>query len=188
MKLLRSLLTFGGVCMSFSTSAEELTVGDKFRVVEPRSFVTAFLGHCVQNPGRLDKVGAAATALGYAETPEPFWTMLGPQEVDAHYHSWFVVEGDGAPYFLGISEGQFDSETYQICAVSNPFMEAENAIAVLKEFMELPEANSDETIAGSRTRLWLTPRILDGAYVSANDIGEMGSDGVTLAIGAPKQY
>ena len=171
-----------------SAHADERTVGDMFRAVAPRDFVVAFVGHCVHNPGRLDKVGAAAVALGYADTPEPFWTMFAPQGGDALYHSWFVVEGEGSPYMLGISEAPLDGETYQICAVSNPFLGADVALKELGLLMELGSVVSDETIAGQRTRVWITPDVLEGAFITSNDIGGMGYEGVTLAPAAPKQY
>ena len=168
--------------------AEQLTVGDKFREVQPIAFVHAFLGTCAQNPGRLDKVGAAATALGWAETPEPLRTLLSPQATNAPFQSWFVIEGEGAPVLVGISEGSFKGQTYQFCAVSNPFMDSETALKKLATYVELNTPDSDETVAGQRTRLWLTPSILDGSFLQVSDIGGMGYKGVTLSIAAPKQY
>lgn len=171
-----------------SAQADELTVGDMFRAVEPRAFVIAFVGHCVQNPGRLDKVGSAAEALGYADTPEPFRTMLSPQDGKAPYQSWFVVEGEGSPFLLGISAAPLNGRIYQICAVSNPFMDADSALEEMTTFVELGSAISDETLAGQRARVWLTPSILEGAFITSNDIGGTGYEGVTLALAAPKQY
>ncbi len=114
--------------------------------------------------------------------------MLAPQAGDALYHSWFVVEGEGSPYMLGISEAQLNGVTNQICAVSNPFLSADMVVQELGRLVELGRVISDETIAGQRTRVWLTPDILEGAFITSNDIGGMGYEGVTLAIAAPKQY
>lgn len=174
--------------LAASAQAEERTVGDMFREVEPISMVRAFVGHCVRNPGRLDKVGAIAEAMQYASTPEPFWTLLAPQEYDAPYHSWFVIEGEGSPFLLGISEAPIRNETYQICSVSNPFIEPEVALEALRTLVNIEALVSDETTAGQRIRSWSTNEILEGSFVSATDFSAMGSSGVTLSSAAPKQY
>jgi hypothetical protein len=177
-----------GLLFATPVSAEQATVGDKFREVAPASFVNAFVGHCVHNPGRLDKVGAAAKALEYADTPEPFWTMLAPQDPSASYHSWFVIEGEGSPYLLGISEAPLRGTTYQICAVSNPFLDEKVALNALNKLMALGASSTDETVAGQRYRTWFVPEVLEGAFLSASDIKAMGASGVTLSLAAPKQY
>jgi hypothetical protein len=159
-----------------------------FRDVAPISFVKAFVGHCVHNAGRLDKVGAAAQALEYADTPEPFWTMLAPQEAGAPYHSWFAIEGEGSPFLLGISEAPLNGKTFQMCAVSNPFMDADIALEALQTIVSLGTTLTDETIAGQRYRAWLVPDIVQDAFIAASDIQNMGSTGVTLSIAAPKLY
>ena len=157
---MRSLIILLSLLSGTACRAEGVTVGDMFRAVKPSDLVSAFLGHCVHNPGRLDKVEAAADALGYATTPEPFWTMLSPQAADALYHSWFVIEGEGAPFLLGISEGPFENELYQICAVSNPFLNADDVLESLKKFVQLDDQFADEVIAGQRTRTWIVPKVL----------------------------
>ena len=168
--------------------AQEKTVGDLFRAVEPSDLITAFVGTCVQSPGRLDKVGAFAEAMDYATTPEPYWTMFAPQSASASYHSWMVAEGQGAPYTLGISEAPLRDELYQICVVSNPFMNADDALRELKELVTLSKKIADDETAGNRIQVWMTPSILEGSFISLTDIRAMGVDGMTLSIAAPKQY
>ncbi|MBS0124685.1 hypothetical protein [Thetidibacter halocola] len=168
--------------------AQQRTVGDAFRDVEPSDFANAFIGLCAQNPGRLDKVGSIATAMEWATTPEPFWTMLAPQDPNIPYHSWFATDGEGTPLLLGISEAPMFGKTYQICAVSNPFMGAERALEEVKKFVPLGTPITDESIAGQRIRTWDASALLAGAFLASSDIAGMGAEGVTLSVSAPKQY
>jgi hypothetical protein len=174
--------------MSATANAQERSVAEVFSGVKPNDFVVAFLGHCVQNPGRLDKIGAGAEALGYADAPEPFWTMFAPQNSEAPYHSWFVVKGQGSPYLLGISEAPLYRRTYQICSISNPYLDAESVLRELRRFVELGDPIADDSVAGQRTRVWNTPSVLADAFLTSSDIGGMGYEGVTVSLAAPKQY
>jgi hypothetical protein len=173
-------------CTSVLAGGE--TVGDQFRAVTPQEFANTFVGICVSNPGRLDKVGAIADALELADTPEPFWTLYAPQEAEAPYHSWFAIEGTGAPFVISISEAPFQEQIYQICSVSNPFMNANLALQQLDKFVSLNLSITDETVAGSRYRIWSAADILEGVLISANDSEAIGGEGITLSILAPKQY
>ncbi|GHE98154.1 hypothetical protein GCM10016455_18530 [Aliiroseovarius zhejiangensis] len=158
------------------------------RSVEPKDFISAFLGNCAQNPGRLDKVGAIASTLGYAELPKEYELLLAPQDPQAPFQGWIATDGPGAPFLIGISEGKLRGVTYQFCAVSNPFLDAERAMDILEQHIQLSQPYVDESTAGQRYRAWLVDEVLSGAFLSTTDIGGMGYRGLTLSIAAPKQY
>ena len=183
------LLGFVAVSLLASEGfAQDKTVGDLFRAVEPNDLITAFVGTCVQSPGRLDKVGAFAEAMDYKTTPEPYWTIFGPQNASTPYHSWTVSEGQGAPYLLGVSEAEMRGQIYQMCVVSNPFMDVDDSLRELRKLVKLGEKVADDVTAGSRVQVWMTPSIVEGSFIGVTDIKEMGVDGMSLSIGAPKQY
>lgn len=164
------------------------TLGELARLVEPRAFVNAFVGYCGQNPGRLDIIGQAAEVSGFMPIPDDLEFMIAPASPDAHFAGWLVMEGQGAPFLLGISEADWDGEVYQTCVVANPFMASETTILRLEELMGLKAVLADETEAGQRLRIWDASHVLDGTFISLTDIGALDQGGTTIGISAPKQY
>jgi hypothetical protein len=169
-------------------SAQEGIAQKLFSVVPPSEFVDAFVGLCISNPGRLDKVAATAQVLEYGDLPDDIALMLAPQAPDANFKGWLSLKGIGSPFILGISEGPFNDKTYQFCALSNPYISADAIMPRTIELLALGDQDIDETTAGQRMRSWLVPNIHEDGFLSINDISGMGYAGVTISFSAPRQY
>ena len=167
--------------------AEEGVASRLFGSVPPADFVDAFIGLCVSNPGRIDKVAAAARTLEYADLPEDMALMLSPQAPDANFKGWLSMQGVGSPFLLGTSEGPFKGRIYQFCALSNPYMDSDAIMPRVEALLELGQKFSDDTVAGQRMRGWLIPSIQGDAFLTINDMVGMGYSGVTISISAPKE-
>lgn len=169
-------------------AAQEGLAQKLFSGVAPDKFVDAFIGLCISNPGRLDKVAVTAQALGYTDLPDDVALMLAPQAPDAKFKGWLSIHGVGSPFILGISEGPFREESYQFCALSNPYISAEAIMPRATELLVLGDQYMDETTAGQRMRGWTVPNIQENGFLTINDISGMGYSGVTISFSAPRQY
>ncbi|MEZ5913333.1 MAG: hypothetical protein R3D84_14860 [Paracoccaceae bacterium] len=147
----------------------------------------AFIGTCVQNIGRVDKVAAGARALGYKELEGDMKAMVAPQDPNADYSGWLVAEKDKKPYLVGISQAKLNGEDYSICVIANPYVAIDDVLEEIQNLTTLDSqiANSEE--AGQRYRVWATEGIAARSFVSAVDAPQMGIVGGTISLSAPTE-
>ncbi len=179
---------FADLLLFEPAAAQEGIAQKLFSAVPPDKFVDAFIGSCVSNPGRPDKVAATAQALGYSDLPDDVALMLAPQAPDAKFKGWLSLQGVGSPLMLGISEGPFRKKSFQFCALSNPYISAEAIMPRVKELLAPGDQYMDETTAGQRMRGWQVPNIQVDGFLTISDISGMGYSGATISFSAPRQH
>lgn len=154
--------------------------------VDPQDFVRAFLGNRGQYPGQFDRVKASAKAMGFKDLPQNLRPLMAPQDPNAEFAGFFVADGPGSPYLLGVSRSVVDGKTLVACAVANPYIEAAGVVASLDKLAALGKPIQDETGMGQRIRVWDSGKFSNGSFVSLVDAGPMGMGGATLSILAPE--
>ena len=170
---------------SLGTTLSAQAPSEQARLVRGEDLVKAFVSNCTMNPGRTDKVKAAAKAFGYQPLSGEAAVILSPQAGNAQFSGWAVTDGVGAPYLLGVSKGAIDGKEYEICAASNPYISVDKITNALRSILQLRVAASDEYESGQRYRTWNVSKIADGAQITLMDAQEMVGGGITLSLAAP---
>jgi hypothetical protein len=130
---------------------------------------------------RTDRIEAAARALEFEPIEGDMAGMLAPQEPDANWKAWLVDQAPAPPFFLFISEGDFDGELMKICGVANPYAPEDQVIPYLLRILNLAEPFHTETEAGQRTRIWRTELNDEEAIISVIDATPMNETGLHLS-------
>ena len=180
---LMSLLLLGAILLASPSASQNIS--DRASKVSGEDFVRAFVGNCGLNAGNIDLVIASAKALNFAPLPEQFKPLMAPQDPNAEFSGFLVLDGDGSPYLLGVSRSVSDGKTMEACAVANPYIKTSTVVSALSKIVGLGTADEDESQMGQRYRLWATAKWMAGSYVMLTDAEPMGLDGATLGIVAP---
>ena len=147
----------------------------------------AFVGHCAQNPGRNDKVEAAARQFGYEELEGEEKLMLGPQDPNVKYSGWIVKEEGQPAYLLGVSEGLTNDVPYSNCTVANPNVSMDEVLSSIRSMVTIGNVLQETEGAGQRYRAWQTDTIAARSFLSATDAPKLGISGGTVSLSAPKE-
>ncbi|MEP1558049.1 MAG: hypothetical protein ABJJ90_15105 [Lentilitoribacter sp.] len=115
--------------VSNEVSAQSLS--EASQRVTGEAFVRAFLGHCDQNAGDIERVVSAAKSLGYRDLPDEMKPLIAPQDPYAEFDGFIALKGEGAPFFLGVSKAAFNGKPYVTCALGNPYIETAQVVSAL---------------------------------------------------------
>ena len=160
-------------------------ISEKMKVVPPESFVRTFLGMCAQNPGKYGKIIEIAKSFRFGNIPERMIAGFAPQDPNAEWKGVIVLEGEGAPYFIGVSKGRLNRRVMTTCVIANPFISSRSVTKFLKLFANLSNPLQDRKSAGQRHRVWLTDHWTKNSFISLTDSEPMGISGVTIAFTSP---
>ena len=149
--------------------------------ISPSELANAFVGHCLLNPGRTDKIRAAAQSFDYSELSGADALMLGPQDPSAEFQAWSVGDSPSELYFLAVSEAEIDGVSMSTCTVSNPYTGAQETLAALQELQTIGNAAYEEVQAGQRYRIWETESLASGSYIAIIDALKLGISGGTYS-------
>ena len=141
----------------------------------------AFIGSCLQMLPRTDRIEAAARALAFKPIEGDTAGMLAPQARDAAWKAWLVDQAPAPPFFLFISEGDFEGEKMKICGVSNPYAPEDQVVPHLLRILSLAGPIYTDIEAGQRTRIWRTELNDEEAIVSVVDATPMEETGLHLS-------
>ncbi|WP_146193184.1 hypothetical protein [Maritimibacter sp. 55A14] len=147
----------------------------------------SFVGHCVQNAGRVDKVSAAARVAGWKEVQGDMKAMLAPQDPSAEYSGWLVLEEGKTPFLLGISKADLNGMDYSICVVANPNIEVDEVLTEIRNLASIGKIIDSVEEAGQRYRVWSTEKIAEQSFISAVDAPKMDIRGGTISLSAPTE-
>jgi hypothetical protein len=179
-------LPFASLLLSMACSAASAqSISEKSAKVDGAAFVRAFMGNCGQNIGSIDRVLLAAKALNFAPLPADMIPLMAPQDPKAEFSGFFVTEGDGSPYMLGVSKSIDNGETLETCTLANPYINTASVVNAIGSLIKLGTPDIDESQMGQRFRLWMTDAISKGSIVSLTDAEAMGYGGATLSITSP---
>jgi len=173
------------VLLTLAPATFAQSISEQAAAVSGEDFVRAFLGQCGQNAGYFRRVIEAAEALKLADLPESMRPLVAPQDPRAEFVGFYANTGIGAPYFLGVSKGDFRNRSFITCAVANPYVDASSVASALAQFARVGSPDHDETTMGQRYRVWSVDGWLQEAFISLTDAEPMGHDGATVAISAP---
>jgi hypothetical protein len=148
-------------------------------------FAQAFISHCAQNLPHLERIEAAANAFGYQEIGPEMLQAVGPLAPNSESKGWVVLEGPGAPYLLGTSVGRLDGNTFAVCSVASPDLNAEDVVANLTQFLQLAAPEDDSREAGQRYRVWTILAPGGELVLSVTDAEPMSMPGVTVGAMIP---
>ena len=176
---------FGLALASVVAASLGQSLSERSEAVTGDAFLSAFLGHCAQNAGNIERVSEAAEALGYSALPQMFEPLVAPQNPDAEFEGFLVTEGEGAPYLLGISAATEQGELLHTCSVANPFLPSEQLESAVDHWHEIGDPDEEQVVAGQRYRIWFVNHIADRAFVGIVDATPMGMPGATISITAP---
>jgi hypothetical protein len=151
------------------------------------ALVKEFVGACVQAMPQIDRVEAAANALGWKRLEGDIAKMLQSRENPEANKLWLALRPGMPPYMIGTSRGTFRGKPSAICVVSNPYAPSSAVANDLTSLLHLFSAVHDEVEAGQRMRVWSTR--LDGreGYITLTDASPLNEPGVTLAVMLPER-
>ncbi|HEY9039537.1 MAG TPA: hypothetical protein VIN05_11435 [Roseovarius sp.] len=147
----------------------------------------SFIGHCVQNVGRVDKVASAARSFGWNELEGDMKDMLAPQNPNVDYSGWMVADEGQIPFLLGTSSAVLDGVDYSICVVANPDAPVDDVLSEIRKLMTFGQQIDNVEEAGQRYRVWSTNALAKNSFVSAIDAPKMGIFGGTISLSAPTE-
>ena len=173
------------ICVFVTNSVSAQSLTERSKAASAEGFVRAFLGYCGQEAGRGNKIVSLAKALGLGPLPDEMAALCAPPNPDVRVECFFENEGDGAPYFLGVTFQVIEGQEMTTCTVANPYIETEKVVAALSIFANLNEPDQQETQMGQRVRLWSTEEVAQSSFVVLNDSEPMGNGGATLSLVAP---
>jgi hypothetical protein len=146
-----------------------------------QALVTLFIRTCVESMPNLDRVEAAAKALGWWELDDVTKRMLAPRDPSARFNGW-NVRGSDASYMIGISQGADGNKAISNCVI-NSSASPVPVIAALKSELKLKdplrvgyEGGQGNDFKGARVTYWRT-RVADHNILisSAEPMDEPGT-------------
>ena len=137
----RSIFLCGAILLPSLATAQT----ESERAASGESFVRAFLGNCALNAGNFDRIVTTADALEYSDLPEKLKPLFAPQNSLVEFSGYYIKSGDGAPFFLGVSKGNFKGRLFVNCTISNPYIETAEVVSALQKFADTgdPKSPSD---------------------------------------------
>ncbi|MGC1496887.1 MAG: hypothetical protein WA790_13835 [Sulfitobacter sp.] len=154
---------------------------------EPTELAQAFVGNCVLNAGRNDKIESAASVLGFEELAGEMALMFAPQDPTAKYRGWVAKGNKPELFILGISQSILDGVEMSTCVVGNPQIDSEQVLAALRAIITLEELRYDDSESGQRYRIWGTDDITKNSFISLVDAKKLGIAGGTFSFSAPTE-
>ncbi|WP_458722364.1 hypothetical protein [Shimia sp. W99] len=155
--------------------------------ITPKELAHGFVGHCVQNAGRRDKVEAAARVFGFVELSEDEALMLAPQDPNADYKMWRVGESLPELYFLSVSSTIMDGEPLETCAVANPHTTIDETTKEILQLVDVDRLIFDDEIDGQRQQVWEISLAPGLGHLVVSSAKSMGIAGGSIAISAPRE-
>lgn len=163
--------------------ADEVVVLKESSVIpEIADLAGAFIGTCVQNLPRLDKIRAYARSSGFEPLQEDMLLMLGPIEPGVKTEGWVATTSNGQRYMLGITEGALDGVLHKNCAIA---YKTENAEQLSREIVSLLDAKLDNNLSqsagGQRYRAWRYTNLDESFLLFATDAPRLAPEILTMA-------
>lgn len=154
---------------------------------EARALARAFVGHCVNNIGRNDKVEAAANVFAYDEIFGEKAKMLAPQDPVARYRMWIAKDSEPKLFMLGVSWAMSDGIEISNCVIGNPEIDLEDTLTALRQIISLGELRYDDYSGGQRYRIWGTDNLTQASFIVLSDARKLGIIGGTLSLSSPTE-
>ena len=174
-----TLAIFSGATFGVPASIAQADQG-----TDAQNLARSFVGNCVQNEGRTDKITSAAKTFGWRELSGDMKAMLGPQDPSVEYSGWFVTESETPPYLLGISKGELNGAIYETCSLASPNMNMDSVLLEVEKLLSLGKLIDDSESGGQRYRVWSTDSIADKSFMSVTSAPKMGIAGGTISLSA----
>ncbi|MGB5559672.1 MAG: hypothetical protein WBN04_16890 [Paracoccaceae bacterium] len=176
----------GVMILAAGLSSSAYAAGTSQSMAEAQVFAEAFTGICAQNSGRNDKVAAFARIMKFEELSSEMALAMGPQDSDAEFKGWIVVDETGLKYLLGVSQTRIDGKMLAACTIANPNLNTNDVVENLKGLLSLGEPRMDEEYAGQRTRAWSANGFGDGSSVYLVNAVRPTVEGATVSLRSPK--
>jgi len=154
---------------------------------ESSDLARAFVGHCITNAGRNDKIESSAEVFGYEELSGAKAQMFAPQDPNARFRGWMVKDDLSPLYALGISWSERNGIEMSNCDVANPDLDSEEVLRELQKIITMGNTRFDDDDAGQRYRIWGTDNIAPNSFISLIDAKKLGIDGGTFAFSSPTE-
>ena len=106
---------------------------------------------------------------------------MAPTEPDAKWQAWLVDQAPAPPFFLFISEGEFDGALQKICGVTNPYAPESEVVPYLLYVLGLEDPMHTDVSARQRMRLWQTEVNGESSIITVTDATPMGEVGISLS-------
>ena len=153
----------------------------------PRALARAFVGHCINNIGRNDKVEAAASVFAYDEMVGEDAKMLAPQDPAARYRMWIAKGSEPKLFMLGVSWAMTDGIEVSNCVIGNPEIDLNETLVELRKLVNLGSLQYDDDSGGQRYRIWGTDNLAPASFITLTDARKMGIVGGTLSLSSPSE-
>jgi hypothetical protein len=170
---------FAGALLAVSTSAQTPSL--------EKTFVEAFIGHCILNLPNLEKIRAASRLLGWKPLSGDAAVMLGPLDRGAKAEMWLATEKEmwlatekGDLFLIGISTSAIGTQPTVSCSMAHPKLQQSEMSEELSKNLTL-KFLSDEGEAGKRYRSWTTSANGYNVLVMLTSLRDPNSLGVTVA-------
>jgi hypothetical protein len=142
--------------------------------------VRAFIGTCVDELPRLDKIEAMANSMKWKELTGEDLKAMEPQKQGGVTKGWLADVAGTPPFFLGTSKNKDDKSDVLACSVANPYAPSADVQDSLKRFLNLKEPQAQTSEGGLLTQLWIIDVSGVHLWVTLNDSSPTNDPGVTL--------
>ena len=144
-------------------------------------FVNSFMGYCVLTMPRIDKVDAMSRVNSWEPLSDDMLLAFGPAEPSIDMNGW-IVKGDFNPIFVGIADGNVDSERHRNCSIMSKVTNVEGLaekIVKLVGASQNPRATDIE--AGQRHRIWSYSNLGESYRLLILDAPELAPGVITVS-------
>jgi hypothetical protein len=117
-------------------------------------FAESFMGYCVLNMPRIEKVSAISRVNKWEALNEDMLSALGPVEPGIDMLGW-IIQGEQNPMFIATTDGIIDSERHRNCTIMSKVSDAD---VLSEKIVGIVGANAtprtSEIESGQRYRVW----------------------------------
>jgi hypothetical protein len=146
--------------------------------------VEIFLGQCLNNMPRIDKVESAAKVFNWTKLNKDQAVMVAPADPDVKFDGWYV-RGGVVSYMIGTSLGEWNESDAPTCTVAFSEVSPNKVKSLLVSILKSLKVVDQQVSGGQRIIVWKYLEGTSQGYITLTDASPMDVDAFSLSVISP---
>lgn len=159
---------------------------EKLENTQVNLVVQKFLGICVNNMPRIDKVVASAEMLKWQPLTREQALMVAPADPLTEFSGWYLKDGE-SQFMVGVSESIWKNKPAPSCSIATADVPPLEVKTALKAMLNNPTILDDFTEGGQQVSMYEYKSSLVNGIVIMTDASPSNVDALSISFLAPSE-
>jgi len=146
--------------------------------------VEIFLGQCLNNMPRIDKVESAAKVFNWTKLNKDQAVMVAPADPSVKFDGWYV-RGGVVSYMIATSLGEWNESDAPTCTVAFSEVSPNKVKSLLVSILKSLKVVDEQVSGGQRITVWKYTEGTSQGYILLTDASPMDVDAFSLSVISP---